>query len=64
MLTDFFDRQFFVHDIVVYPLRQGSSMWLEKAVVYDIMPDRIKIIKANGNKTYIKNYKNCIIQRN
>ena len=61
MITDFFGRRFSKGDTIVYPLRKGSSMWLESAEVIDVGNDKLKILKPNGQKTTIKNFFNCII---
>ena len=60
-MRDFFERLIRVDDIIVYPVRQGSRLWIEKAKVYDMHEDTLKIEKSNGNKTRLKNVSSCII---
>jgi hypothetical protein len=61
MLRDFFGKEFEAGNIVVYPLRKGSSMWLEYATVMEVCEDKLKVVKGSGQKTYIKNIRTCII---
>lgn len=62
MLRDFFGQRFQEGDTIAYPVRQGSCLWIETAVILEIGEDILKIEKPNGNKTRIKNYQNCIIK--
>lgn len=61
MISDFFGVTFNRGDTIAYPLRQGSKLWIETAEVTNVKATSLDIKKSNGNKTTIKNYKNCII---
>jgi hypothetical protein len=61
VIADLFGRGFSVGDTIVYPLRQGSRMWMESAEVIDVKTASLGIKKDNGNKTTIRNFSSCII---
>lgn len=47
---DFLDRQIKVGDICVYPVRRGSSMWLNRFTVLKITPTLNGGVKLSGQK--------------
>jgi len=47
---------------VVYPVRLGSRLWLEKITVTGIMPEGVLTgFKANGRRVRVKNLNNCVV---
>jgi hypothetical protein len=61
MALDFFGRRINKDCVIAYPVRQGSSMWIEKGRVTEVLSNKLKIVKKRGVKTQIKNICNCII---
>lgn len=61
ILMDFYERDLVEGQIIAYPVRQGSNLWIEKALITEVCEDFLKVEKANGSKTRIKNYQNCFV---
>lgn len=51
---DFLGDVIGVGDIVVYPVRQGSRMWLVKGTVVDTTPDSIKVDVEGRKPAWVK----------
>ncbi len=51
---DFLGDEIAVGDIVVYPVRKGSRMWLVKGTVVDTTPDSIKVDVEGRKPAWVK----------
>ena len=60
-IKDFFGTTFEKGQRIVYPLRKGSSMWLEDATIVEVCSDKLRVVKESGQITYIKNLRTCIV---
>ncbi len=53
---DHFDRAIRTNDVITYPVRKGSSMWLESAKVNGVADNGgLSITKTNGRRTVLLN---------
>lgn len=60
---DFYGRMIRRNDVITYPVRQGSSMWLDHGKVTEINADgSVQVIKPDtGRKTVIFNTDTTIL---
>ncbi|MBN1908389.1 MAG: hypothetical protein JW818_01505 [Pirellulales bacterium] len=64
---DFLDRQIEVGHTIVYPIRRGSKMWMQKASVTQIIqhdrtqPPLLTCLNPTGRKVTIQNLDNCVV---
>lgn len=61
MIVDFFGRAVQVDDVIAYPQRQGSNLWMETGKVLAVEAEKLSIRKSNGRKTKIRNVRLCIV---
>jgi hypothetical protein len=67
--NDFLDRPIEVGHTVVYPVRRGSRMWMQKASVTEIVqhdrtqPPLLVCLSATGQKVTIQNLDHCVVVR-
>jgi hypothetical protein len=59
--VDFTGRTIQPGDTVVYPVRRGSKMWLNKLSVTQVSDDHIAGYNAIGHLLTIKNLQNVLI---
>jgi hypothetical protein len=59
--VDFTGRTIEAGHIVVYPVRRGSNMWLNKLNVQQVNSDSIVGYSPIGKRLTIKNLKNVVI---
>jgi hypothetical protein len=62
--TDFMGRTIVAGQVVVYPVRRGSKMWLNKLTVTQVFDDSITGYNALGHTLHIKNVQNVVIVTN
>ncbi len=60
-MRDFMGREIKAGDTVVYPVRRGSSMWLNKLNVTMVEAASLKGFSPEGRLTTIKNLKNVVV---
>ena len=64
---DFLGRPIEVGHTIVYPIRRGSKMWMQKANVTQIIqhdrtqPPLLACINPTGRKVTIQNLDNCVV---
>lgn len=61
MTLDFMGREIKAGDTVVYPVRRGSQMWLNRMKVTLAERDFIKGLSPTGIWVTVKNLKNVVI---
>jgi hypothetical protein len=59
--VDFTGRTIEAGHVVVYPVRRGSEMWLNKLSVSQVSDDSIVGYSPIGKRLTIKNLKNVVI---
>jgi hypothetical protein len=59
--TDFLGREIKAGDTIVYPVRRGSSMWLNKLTVTQAQPDSLTGLNPDGRWVTVKNLKNVVV---
>lgn len=47
-MDDTLGRKIEKHDIVTYPVRRGSQLWVNSGTVVEVTPESILIAKYNG----------------
>jgi len=61
MSRDFLDRAIMAGNTIVYPVRRGSSMWLNKLVVTQVDAEHVTGLNSNGRWITIHNLQNCVV---
>jgi len=61
MSRDFLGRAIAAGNTVVYPVRRGSSMWLNKLAVTQVDDDHITGYNSDGRRITVKNLNNCVV---
>lgn len=61
MTLDYMGREIKAGDTVVYPVRRGSAMWLNRMKVTLAERDFIKGLSPTGIWVTVKNLKNVVI---
>jgi hypothetical protein len=61
MSRDFIGRAIAAGDTVVYPVRRGSSMWLNKMNVTQVADDHITGFNSDGRRITVKNLNNTVV---
>lgn len=61
MVPDFFGVEIKPGDTVAYPVRQGSSMWLNRMQVLQVEPGRLRGTSPEGRRVNIVNVGNVIV---
>lgn len=61
--TDFLGRSIAVDDTLIYPVRRGSRMWLNRIVVSKVESDTIHGSSPNGRRVKLTNLNNTIVVR-
>lgn len=61
--TDFLGRVIVVGDILVYPVRRGSRMWLNRIEVTKTESDRIHGVTNAERRVQLTNLKNTVVVR-
>lgn len=59
--VDFLGRDIKAGDTVVYPVRRGSNMWLNRLKVTKVEPESITGMNPDGRWITVKNLKNVVI---
>jgi len=59
--TDYLGREIKAGDTLVYPVRRGSSMWLNRILVTQALPAAVTGNKPDGRRTIIKNLGNTVV---
>jgi len=62
--TDFLGRAIQAGDTVVYPVRRGSAMWLNKLLVTQVTGDSLSGQNSNGRWVTLKNLTNVVVISN
>jgi hypothetical protein len=62
--VDFMGRTIEAGHVVVYPVRRGSNMWLNKLSVSRVEDDHIAGYNSTGRLVTIKNLENVVIVTN
>lgn len=58
---DFLGRQILAGDVIVYPVRRGSSMWLNRLRVTLVLPEGVKGLNAEGRWITVHNLNNVVV---
>lgn len=58
--TDYLGREIKVGDTLVYPVRRGSSMWLNQIAVRKVEPNVVIGVNSTGRVINIKNLGNTV----
>ncbi len=61
--TDFLGRSIAVHDTLIYPVRRGSHMWLNRITVAKVENDAIYGVSPKGRSIKLTNLNNTIVVR-
>lgn len=61
--TDFLGRSIAVNDTLIYPVRRGSRMWLNRIVVSLVESDTIRGTSPTGRRIELTNLNNTIVVR-
>lgn len=61
--TDFLGRSIAVDDTLVYPVRRGSKMWLNRITVTKVESDTIHGTSPQGRMVKLTNLRNTIVVR-
>ena len=61
MSRDFIGRAIAAGNTVVYPVRRGSNMWLNKLAVTQVADDHITGFNGDGRRITVKNLNNCVV---
>ena len=67
--NDFLGHRIEVGHTVVYPVRRGSKMWMQKASVTEIVhhdrtqPPLLVCLNPTGRRVTIQNLENCVVVR-
>jgi len=61
--TDFLGRSIAVDDTLIYPVRRGSRMWLNRIVVSKVESDVIHGANPQGRRVQLTNLNNTIVVR-
>ena len=61
MSRDFLGRAIAAGNTVVYPVRRGSNMWLNRLAVTQVDDDHITGFNSDGRRITVKNLKNCVV---
>lgn len=59
--TDFLGREIMAGDTIIYPVRRGSAMWLNKLRVTQVLPDSLTGLNPDGRWVTVKNLGNVIV---
>jgi len=65
--NDFFGRLIEVGHTIVYPMRRGSKMWMQRASVTEIrqhdrtQPPLLVCLNPTGRRVTIQNLDNCVV---
>jgi len=59
--TDFLGREIKAGDLVVYPVRRGSRMWLNKLTVTQALDDTLMGFSPEGRRIKITNLDNVVV---
>ena len=59
--TDFLGREIKPDDTIVYPVRRGSSMWMNKLRVTQVLPTVVKGLNSEGRWIVVRNLKNAVV---
>ena len=59
--TDFLGRQIMAGDVITYPVRRGSSMWLNKLHVTQVLPENVKGLNSEGRWITVQNLNNVVV---
>jgi expansin (peptidoglycan-binding protein) len=58
---DFLGREIKIGDTIAYPVRRGSSMWLNKLRVTQVLPVSVKGLNADGRWITVHNLNNVVV---
>lgn len=61
MVVDFMGREIAAGNVVAYPVRRGSKMWLNKLNVQHVEDDRITGYNNLGRRITVTNLKNVVV---
>lgn len=59
--TDFLGGEIKPDDTIVYPVRRGSSMWMNKLRVTQVLPTVVKGLNSEGRWIVVRNLKNAVV---
>lgn len=63
-MRDFFDREIEVGDLVTWPVRRASRMWMNAGTVMAVSADELSVCKRDTGRTVtLKNAKTVISMR-
>jgi hypothetical protein len=61
MVLDFMGREIRPGNTVCYPVRRGSSMWLNELRVQQAEPGKVSGFNTEGRRVTISNLKNVVV---
>jgi len=59
--TDFRNLDIYPEDTVVYPVRQGSAMWLVEGIVLEVTDDAIKVNVEGRKPAWVKRLDRVVV---
>jgi hypothetical protein len=59
--TDFLGREIKAGDTIAYPVRRGSSMWMNKLRITQVTPTAVTGLNAEGRWVTVRNLKNAVV---
>lgn len=60
-VNDFMGREIVVGATIVYPVRRGSSMWMQKIKVTQVKPTAIGGYNGEGRRITLHNIANVVV---
>lgn len=60
-VVDFMGHEIKPDCVLCYPVRRGSSLWMNKITVTQVRPDQVKGYNPTGRAVTLKNLKNTVI---
>ena len=59
--VDFTGREIVAGNVIVYPVRRGSKMWLNRMTVQHVEDDKVAGYNNLGHRITITNLKNIVV---
>jgi hypothetical protein len=60
-VNDFRGLIFGKGDLIAYPVRTGSRMWMNIATVDEVLSGKLRVSKPDGSTTYVFTPERCAI---
>lgn len=63
-MKDFLNQDIKIGDTIVYPNRQGSSLWMNKAQVEEVRLDSLRVRRSDGSVKTIRRTDRVVVVTN